>query len=75
MADQVATECDGQAMTFEDAFKFLIKHNAGGEKAFEKALIDQVERNAKIANKKFYKTNTNQIVDQHGNPVPDSNPN
>ena len=43
-ADGVAQEADGQAMLLEDAFKFLMKHNMGGEKGLEKHLIEQLKK-------------------------------
>jgi len=43
-ADQVASECDGMAATFEDAFRMLSKENP----LFEKELYDKIAQSANI---------------------------
>lgn len=42
MADQVASECDGMAATFEEAFKLLIKDNPAYEKDLEKLVLNRL---------------------------------
>lgn len=67
-ADQVAHEADGQAMLLEDAFKFLMKHNLGGEGGLEKHLIEQM-RKPLVRKPTALPPDNKTITDSHGNPI------
>jgi hypothetical protein len=73
VAEFHAKECNGQAATYEDAFRLLLKENPN----FEKQLHDRLKKSAKIVESKLFRNNkTGLIVDEHGRPVdpPTRNP-
>lgn len=68
-ADQVASECNGMAATYEDAFKLLLKDNPH----FEKQLHDRLAQKAKIIDAQKAKENAAIIADtiMRGQKVPE----
>ena len=85
LADFHASECDGEARTFEEAWKLLIKEHP----TFEKELIERIQKKTTDVTKKIldanslkHGINTNAtrpstpdgtILDGSGNAVPPSN--
>lgn len=66
LADYHAKECDGEARTFEDAWKLLLKANPH----FEKQLHDRVKVAAsQVQESLVSKPQQKQILDEHGRPV------
>lgn len=66
LAEFHASECGGMAATYEDAFSLLRKENPN----FEKSLVDNLKRKARIVESKLTKdTKTGIIFDKHGRPI------
>jgi hypothetical protein len=56
------------ACTYEDAFRLLLKESPN----FEKVLYDRLKDSARIVESEITRNQSGQLLDKHGNPVPDS---